>query len=593
MRLARASALLLLVPLALVTLTVAQPGPLPTPALPPAFDADTAAALATELANDHSRRVPGSPDAVEAARWVEEKLALYGLDVEVDRWHADLADLGSRELTNVAVVVPGQTKDAVLVVAHRDTTERGPGANDNASGTAALIELARGYGSSGTAAGRARPQHTLVFLSTDGGAYGSAGAARFAESQRFRGRILAALVLDGLAGPRRPRLELAGDGGHSPAPALVQTAAARVVEQTRREPGRPSVLRQLVDLALPFAYGDQGPLLGNHISALRLTTADDTGQSDARDVPERLDEVRFARLGRASHALLASLDSGAELVRGSSSYLVLEDRFVRGWALGALFVVALVPFLVVVTDFVVRCRRRGLALAPAVRSLRSRLLVALWCGLLLWAGALAGVLPTGSPRPLPPGGPASTDWPIAGLVLLGLLALAGWLAARPRLLRRRPPTGDEEIAGYAAALVALGVVALAVAVVSPLTLLFVLPSLYAWLWLVQLHATGPRWAKDILFGLGFAGPVLALVSLGARFDLGPDTILYVTGLASVGYLPWTRIALVLAWAAVAAQVGSLVAGRYAPYADGLRTPPRGAVRNGVRRVVLAAQARRR
>src|SRR5512132_834661 len=167
MRLARASALLLLVPLALVTLPVAQPGPLPTPALPPAFDADTAAALATELANDHSRRVPGSPDAVEAARWVAEQRALYGLDVEVDRWHADLADLGSRELTNVAVVVPGQTKDAVLVVAHRDTTEQGPGANDNASGTAALIELARGYGSTGTAAGRARPQHTLVFLSTD------------------------------------------------------------------------------------------------------------------------------------------------------------------------------------------------------------------------------------------------------------------------------------------------------------------------------------------------------------------------------------------------------------------------------------------
>jgi hypothetical protein len=593
MRLARASALLLLVPLALVTLTVAQPGPLPAPALPPAFDANTAVALATELANDHSRRVPGSPGAVEAVRWVEEKLALYGLDVEVDRWRADLADLGSTELTNVAAVVPGQTQDAVVVIAHRDTTERGPGANDNASGTAALIELARGYGSAGTGAGRARPQHTLVFLSTDGGAYGSAGAARFAESKRFRGRILAALVLDGLAGPRRPRLELGGDGGHSPAPALVQTAAARIAEQTRRAPGRPSVLRQLVDLALPFAYGDQGPLLGNRISALRLSTADDTGQSDARDVPERLDEVRFARLGRASQALLASLDSGAELVRGASSYLVLEDRFVRGWALGTLLVAALIPFLVVVTDFVVRCRRRGLALVPAVRSLRSRLLVALWCGLLLWAGALAGVLPTGSPRPLPPAGTAATDWPLAGLVVFGLLALAGWLAARPRLLRRRAPTGDEELAGYAVALVALGVVALGVAVVNPLTLLFVLPSLYAWLWLVQLHATGPRWAKDVLFGVGFAGPVLALVSLGARFDLGLDTILYVTGLASVGYLPWTRVALVLAWAAVAAQVGSLVAGRYAPYADGVLTPPRGAVRNGVRRVVLAAQARRR
>jgi Peptidase family M28 len=593
MRLARVSALLLLVPLTLVTLTVAQPGPLPAPALPPAFDADTAVALATELANDHSRRVPGSPGALEAARWVEEKFALYGLDVQVDRWHADLADLGGAELTNVLAVVPGQTKDAVVVVAHRDTSERGPGANDNASGTAALIELARSYGATGTAAGRARPQHTLIFLSTDGGAYGSAGAARFARSKQFGRRVLAAVVLDGLAGTHRPRLELAGDNGHSPAPALVQTAAARIVEQTRREPDRPNVLRQLVDLALPFAYGDQGSLLGGRISAIRLGTADDTGKSDALDVPERLDELRFARLGRAAHALLASLDGGAELVRGSSSYLVLQDRFVRGWAIAALLVVTLVPYLAVVIDFIVRSRRRGVALVPALRSLRSRLLVALWCGLLLWVGALAGVLPTGDPRPLPPAGPSATDWPLAGLVVIGLLALSGWLAARPRLLRQRVPSLDEELAGYAVALAALGIVALGVAVVSPLALLFVLPSLYAWLWLVQLHATGPRWAKDVLFGLGFAGPVLALVSLGARFDLGLDTVLYVAGLASVGYLPWTRVVLFLAWAAIAAQLGSLIAGRYAPYANGLTTPPRGVVRNGVRRAVLAAQARRR
>ena len=257
-RLARASALLLLVPLLLVTLTVAGLGRCPAPALPPVFDGDTALSLATELANDHPRRVPGSPGADAAARWVEAKLALYGLDVETDRWRAELPDLGETQLTNVAAIVPGRTRDAVLVVAHRDTTDRGPGANDNASGTAALVELARGYAAAGTAAGRARPQHTLVFLSADGGAFGGVGAARFAGRERFRNRILAAVVLDGLAGSRRPRLELAGDGSHSPAPALVQTAAARIAEQTRREPAQPSVLRQLVDLALPFGVRRPG-----------------------------------------------------------------------------------------------------------------------------------------------------------------------------------------------------------------------------------------------------------------------------------------------------------------------------------------------
>jgi hypothetical protein len=303
--------------------------------------------------------------------------------------------------------------------------------------------------------------------------------------------------------------------------------------------------------------------------------------------------VRFARLGSAAQTLLASLDGGAELARGSAATLVVGDRFVRGWALGLVFLAATVPFLVVVTDLVARCRRRRIPLLPALRAMRSRLLVALWFGAVLWLGTATGVLPDGVARPLPPNGPSATDWPFLGLAVLGVLAFAGWLLARPRLRRLRPPTPEEELGGYTVALATLGVVALATALASPLALLFVLPSLYAWLWLAQLHATGPRWAKDVLFGLGFAGPVLALVSLSTRFALGPDTLLYVTGLASVGYLPWTRVVLVLAWAAVAAQFGALVAGRYAAYADGVATPPRGPIRESVRRAVAAAQSRRR
>jgi hypothetical protein len=272
---------------------------------------------------------------------------------------------------------------------------------------------------------------------------------------------------------------------------------------------------------------------------------------------------------------------------------VLGDRFVRGWALGLVYLAAAIPFLVVVVDLVARCRRRHVPLLPAWRSMRSRLLVALWLGVVLWLAVVAGVLPDGAARPLPPAGEAATDWPVLGLAAMVVLALAGWLLARPRLRRRRPPTAEEELAGYAVGLATLAVTALATAIASPLALLFVLPSLYAWLWLTQLHATGPRWAKDVLFGLGFAGPVLALVSLGSRFDLGVDTPLYVAGLVSTGYLPWTRVALLLAWIAVAAQLASLVAGRYAPYADGVSSPPRGPLREAVRRTVVAAQARGR
>ena len=54
------------------------------------------------------------------------------------------------------------------------------------------------------------------------------------------------------------------------------------------------------------------------------------------------------------------------------------------------------------------------------------------------------------------------------------------------------------------------VVAVVTALVSPYGLVFVLPSLYAWLFLPQLgDARG--WVTDVVFGVGLVGPVLALV----------------------------------------------------------------------------------
>ena len=45
-----------------------------------------------------------------------------------------------------------------------------------------------------------RPSHTLVFVSTDGGAFGALGAARFAESSPYRDDALAVISLDAIGG---------------------------------------------------------------------------------------------------------------------------------------------------------------------------------------------------------------------------------------------------------------------------------------------------------------------------------------------------------------------------------------------------------
>ena len=456
----RAASLLVLGPLLLLALTIARPGPFPASTLPPSFDGPSAVALATELALNYPSRQPGSGGAAGAAQWVKDKLGAlrpHRRRGQLGREHPRVsAASGSRTSSRSC---RGSTDDAILVLAHRDDTGVGPGANDNASGTAALIELARGYGRLGTVAGRPTPQHTLIFLSSDGGAYGGFGAERFASTSPYRDRIKAVVSLDGLAGSARPRLELAGFEPRSPAPALIRTADVQVAAQLGRAPARAGWLVQLVDLGMPFGYGEQAPFLGRKISAIRLATAPDNDAGAAIDTPGRLNSTRFLRLGRASESILASLDGGIELAGGTAGHVYLGSRIIRGWAIELVLLTALVPFLVGAIDLFARSRRRRLPLRGGWRALRTRFGVWLWIGLLVGLGALAGVFPRGSAIPPPPGSAAVSDWPVAGLAVLGLLAALGWLRARRVLVPVAPAGDDDVLAGYAVSLVALGGVA--------------------------------------------------------------------------------------------------------------------------------------
>jgi hypothetical protein len=167
-----------------------------------------------------------------------------------------------------------------------------------------------------------------------------------------------------------------------------------------------------------------------------------------------------------------------------------------------------------------------------------------------------------------------------------------WLVARNRLIPRRPVTGEEEIAGQTAALLALGVVALLVVATNAYALIFMLPSLHAWLWLPQARERGglPRAA---LFAIGLLGPLLLLGSFAFRYGLGLDAPWYLAELTAIGYVPIVAIILFLAWVACAAQLLAVAAGRYAPYPRRSERPPGGPVRDTVRTVLLGARSRRR
>jgi hypothetical protein len=602
----RASWLLVTFPLLLALLSISRPAALAPPGLPPTFDGRGAAALADQLSSLYPDRLAGSPGALGAAQWVEDQLASYDYAAAQETlarqpFSSTIPGRGRIRFLNLVATALNEAEaknrrargPVIVVLAHRDDGGTGPGANDNASGTAALLEIARAYGrppGQPSSAPRVRPSTTLVFVSTDGGIYGAVGAKHFLDESRYRRRIGAVINLDAIAGDGRPRVEIAGDTPRSPAGAMVVTAAARIVDQTGAGPRRAGALGQLIDLGFPFSLYEQAPFLGRRIPAITLTTSGSRPRQLYTDTERGLNATRLGEIGRAAQSLLGSLDADLAQVGGTASYLYLGARFVRGWAIQLVLITMLVPFLAATVDLLARCRRRGIALRPALRAYRARMLFWLLLGGLFELFATVGVWPAGTARPLDPDSAAASHWPVLGLLGLAAVCCAAWFVARGPLVARRPVTAEEDLAGHVAALLALGVLSLLVVATNPFALLFLLPSLHAWLWLPQVRG-GAFGARVAVFAAGFLGPLLLLGSFAIRFGLGLDAPWYLAELVAVGYVGLAPLFFALIWAAAAAQFAVLTVGRYAPYPKRSERP-RGPLREVVRTAALSIRGLR-
>jgi len=83
----------------------------------------------------------------KSARYIEAALASYGYTVNRQTFDADDYVSDTRTVRNIEVVIeprdPGPATETLVVGAHYDSAIGAPGANDNGSGVAAVIELAR------------------------------------------------------------------------------------------------------------------------------------------------------------------------------------------------------------------------------------------------------------------------------------------------------------------------------------------------------------------------------------------------------------------------------------------------------------------
>lgn len=584
-RLYRGTWLLVGLPLLLLAFSVARPSALQAPNLPPAFDATTAASLAKDLALRYPDRTPGTPGAKGAAEWFRRALKPYGFDVRPDRFTASIRGKQTT-LVNLVVEKTGLTpRAAIVVMAHRDGAGADGGLIDNASGTAALIELARSYAPT-AAAQRVSLPYSLVFLSTDGAADGVRGAAHFAAEPGARQNILGVINLDSIAGHGRPRLILNGSTPRSPAPGLVETVRAALAQEAGGDPARPSGLQQLFGLAFPFSPYEQAPFVSRGIPAVTITTAG-ARPPEARRRGGSLDLRHLRVIGLATQDAVDAMEEGVSLAQGPTSYVFLGQRLIRGWAIEIVLVGMLLPFLAGAVDLFARCRRRRIRIAPALRSYRSRLGFWAWTGGLFLVFGAFGFWGRGG------GNPPSLDtvtWPGAALIVFVALAAGGWVVARSRLLPRREIRPEERLAGQSGALLALGVAGLLVAATNPFALVFILPSLHAWLWLPQVQTRHPA-VRAGVFAAGLAGPFYLVWSFATHYGLGWDAPWYLAKLFAIGYAPLPIFLIGLGWLAVAGQLAALAAGRYAPYPAPHERPRRGPLREVFRTLFLAQRRR--
>ena len=117
-------------------------------------------ALQVELRNDvqklageiGERNMSRYPALVAAAEFIEQCFSAGGLQPRRDTY-----ELRGRPCHNIEAEIRGRSSDIVVIGAHYDTVEGSPGANDNATGVAATIALARRFA-------RQQPDKTLRFV---------------------------------------------------------------------------------------------------------------------------------------------------------------------------------------------------------------------------------------------------------------------------------------------------------------------------------------------------------------------------------------------------------------------------------------------
>ncbi|MFP5299137.1 MAG: M28 family peptidase [Actinomycetota bacterium] len=242
-----------------------------------------------KLAGDIGIRVKATNNERRGARYIAEKFRSFGYRTNVQKF-----SVGGGTSRNVVAWWPGAKRYPFVVGGHMDTVPGSPGANDNASGTAVILELARIL--AGT------PQANLIrFVAFGSEEYGEGGShhdgsrhyvERLGDEGRRRlaGMISVDMIADG-----RPLLI-----GHSNIAG--KPIVARTVYNKMKEAGFN------VDLITLCDCSDHGPFEHAGIPASFAYSGKEPDYHSPSDTASNLVPDDLLRTGRAVRAFLLKLD---------------------------------------------------------------------------------------------------------------------------------------------------------------------------------------------------------------------------------------------------------------------------------------------
>lgn len=513
-----------------------RPAPLPPVVASAEFDQDAAAKIDRQIVDAAPVRTPGSEGDAAIADLVEKRFASVS-EGQFGEQRFDHSFEGEDvELRNLVLTLPGESARSVVVLAARDSAS-GPGAASSAAATATLLELVdklRTY----------RHTKTLVFVSTDGGSDGAAGARVFAERFAERDLIDGAVVLwqPGSATPREPSLLDASAGSQSPSAQLVRTAGQALTDQAGRQPQLEGIFGELAQLALPSGLGEQAVLIERGIDAIGLSSAGERPLPVADDQPDDLSAATLGALGRTALLLVATLDgAAAPPEHGPTAYLNLAGNMVPGWALALLALTLLLPAALASLDAVGQAFRHGARVGSALVWSASRSLPLLAAVLLLYLLAVTGIVARPA-FPFDPNRFRVGAGQIVAMIFLSTVILAGYYAIRGwRVPSELPP----ELAAPALGLVSAFAVLLAW-LANPYLALLLVPVAHVWL-LDARRAGALPWPLALgAIALSLLPMAAAVLQVTARLDLGsgaPWHLLLMVGDGQIGFLEMLALCL--------------------------------------------------